>query len=392
MKVAIAREIVQGETRVAAVPDTVARLKAAGFDVWVQEGAGEGSYISDAAYREAGAEVEAELSSLYQSADVILKVQPPSVQEIALFPVGSVLISFLHMARNENLLAELASREITTLALELLPRISRAQSMDVLSSQASLAGYKAVIIAADRLGKILPLQMTAAGTLAPARVFVLGAGVAGLQAIATARRLGAVVEAYDVRPAVKEEVESLGARFVDLPLESAEGSGGYAAEQTKDYLQRQRELLGERVAAADVVITTASIPGRTAPSLISGAMVKAMRPGSVIVDLAADSGGNCEVTEPGEEIEFEGVRVVGIRDVPTTISQHASQTYSRNIANLLLSLLEAGELRIDFADEIVKAVCVTFKGEVLWHPKAPLGQKDSQSNGDEVKENKGDLP
>ncbi|MHB8190620.1 MAG: Re/Si-specific NAD(P)(+) transhydrogenase subunit alpha [Ferrimicrobium sp.] len=366
MKVVIPVETATGETRVAAVPDTVAKMTAAGVGVWVQEGAGLAANFVDSDYEASGAKVTADLNELYQDATVILRVQPPDPGEIAAIPAGAVLISMIYAVRNSELIEQLAAAGITTFAMELIPRISRAQSMDVLSSQASIAGYKAVLVGAERLDKILPMQMTAAGTLAPARIFVLGAGVAGLQAIATARRLGAVVEAFDVRPAVREEVESLGAKFVNVPVESSEGVGGYAKEQSEEQLRLQRELLGEKVAGADVVITTAAIPGRRAPLLITAEMVQAMRVGSVVVDLAADTGGNCEATVPGEEVSVNGVIVVGTGDLARTVPHHASQTYSRNLTNLVLSLIREGVLAVDFEDDVVRAICVTHEGVVRY--------------------------
>lgn len=364
MKVVIPKETAEGERRVAAIPDTAVKLKEAGFEVWVQQGAGLEAHHSDASYIDAGVTVTDDVGELFAGAEAVLKVQPPTVEEAALIPEDAVLISFLYPVRNPAVVKALSEGRVTSLALELLPRISRAQSMDALSSQASLAGYKAVVIAANQLDKIIPMQMTAAGTLAPARVFVLGAGVAGLQAIATARRLGAIIEAFDVRSAVKDQVESLGAKFIDIPLEAAEGSGGYASEQSESYLERQRELLGERVAAADIVITTAAIPGKRAPILVTKDMVSRMRKGSVVVDLAAESGGNCEATVPGDVVNYEGITIVGLRDIPTSVSVHASQTYSRNVSNLLLALLKDGHISLDFSDEIVNASCVTFAGEI----------------------------
>jgi NAD(P) transhydrogenase subunit alpha len=369
MKVAVPREATAGETRVAAVPDTVRKLAGAGLEVAVEAGAGAGARLDDAAYREAGAEVAADAGHMLASADAVLKVQAPTPDEVARLKSGSVLISFLQPATQADAVRALAARGVSALSLELLPRISRAQSMDALSSQASLAGYKAVIMAAARLSKFYPMLMTAAGTIPPARVLVLGAGVAGLQAIATARRLGAVVEAYDVRPAVKEEVHSLGATFLELSLEGQEGTGGYAREQSEEFLRRQRELLTERVGVADVVITTAAIPGRRAPVLISAEMVRGMRPGSVIVDLAAETGGNVELTRAGEVIEVQGVTVDGTRNVAGTVPFHASLLYSRNVANLLLYLVKDGKLELDFEDEIVSGSCVTHAGQVV-HPGA----------------------
>jgi H+-translocating NAD(P) transhydrogenase subunit alpha len=365
VKVAVPKEQAPGETRVAAVPDTVAKLRAAGLEVGVQAGAGAHANLGDAAYAEAGAVVVPDLATLLSGAGVVLKVQAPSPEEVRMLRQGSLLISFLQPASQAAVVKALAAQGVTALSLELVPRISRAQSMDALSSQASLAGYKAVIMAAGRLGKFFPMLMTAAGTIPPARVLVLGAGVAGLQAIATARRLGAVVEAYDVRPAVKEEVQSLGATFIDLELEAKAGEGGYAGEQSEDFLRRQRELLGERVAAADIVITTAAVPGRRAPVLVTAEMVRGMRAGSVIVDLAAESGGNVELTRPGELANVGGVWIDGTPNVAGTVPLHASLLFSRNVANLLLYLWKDGELNLNFEDEVVRGSCVTYQGQVV---------------------------
>jgi NAD(P) transhydrogenase subunit alpha len=369
MKVGVPREVQPGEHRVALTPDTTRKLSAAKLEVVVQAGAGTAAGVTDEAYTEAGATVMADERRLLQQAEIVLKVQPPMLEEVPLLREGALMISFLQPASNGELIKALAARRVTAFSLELLPRISRAQSMDALSSQASLAGYKAVVMAANRLGKFFPMLMTAAGTIAPARVLVLGAGVAGLQAIATARRLGAVVEAYDVRPAVREEVQSLGARFLELELETQEGAGGYAREQSEEFLKRQRTLIGDRVAAADVVITTAAIPGRKAPLLVTLDMVRRMRPGSVIVDLAAESGGNCEATRPGQVVELGGVFVDGTRNVPSTVAGHASQLYARNVQNLLLYLVKDGAVSLDFEDDIVKGACVTHNGEIV-HPQA----------------------
>ena len=349
----------------ALVPDTATKLAAAGLQVAVQAGAGEAAYLTDAMYEAAKATVVADAPTLLKDADAVLKVQPPTPAETKLLNRGAVLISFLQPATQSDAVRALAAQGVTAFSLELVPRISRAQSMDALSSQASASGYKSVLMAAERLGKVFPMMMTAAGTVAPARVLVMGAGVAGLQAIATARRLGAVVSAYDVRPAVKEEVQSLGATFVELPLESQEGQGGYAREQSEEFLRKQRELIGEYIAKSDVLITTAAVPGRRAPLLVTGDMVRGMRPGSVIVDLAAESGGNVELTKPGEEIDVNGVTIVGTRNVPSTMPLHASQLYARNVANLLLHLVKDGAINLDFADEITKGACVTHGGEVV---------------------------
>jgi len=365
VKVAIPKETAEAERRVALVPDTATKLIAAGLQVSVQTGAGASAYLNDSAYQAAGVTVEPDESALFKDAGAVLKVQPPSQSEVRLLPKGSVLVSFLQPATDAGIVRALAAQGVTAFSLELVPRISRAQSMDALSSQASASGYKAVLMAAELLGKFFPMMMTAAGTVAPARVLVMGAGVAGLQAIATARRLGAVVSAYDVRPAVKEEVHSLGATFIELPLESQEGEGGYARAQSEEFLRKQRELIGEHIAKSDVVITTAAVPGRRAPLLVTADMVKGMRPGSIIVDLAAESGGNVELTKAGSDVDVNGVLIVGRLNVPSTMPLHASQLYARNVANLLLHLVKDGAINLDFEDEITKGACVTHAGEIV---------------------------
>ncbi len=365
MKVAVPKESEPGEKRVALVPDTAKTLIAAGLEVSVEHDAGTSAYLADEAYEKAGVKVEDRAGTMLHYADAVLKVQAPRESEISLLKKGAVLISFLQPATQGDIVRSLAQHGITSFSLELLPRISRAQSMDALSSQASASGYKAVLMAADRLGKFFPMMMTAAGTVAPARVLVMGAGVAGLQAIATARRLGAVVSAYDVRPAVKEEVQSLGATFIELPLETQEGEGGYAREQSEEFLSKQRELIGEHVAKSDVVITTAAVPGRRAPLLVTKDMVKGMRPGSVIVDLAAETGGNVELTQAGKDVDVGGVTILGTRNVPSTMALHTSQLYARNVANLLLNMVKNGALHLDFSDEITKGSCVTHGGEIV---------------------------
>ncbi len=365
MKVGTPKETAPDERRVALVPDTATRLAAAALEVSVESGAGSAAHITDEAYQQAGAKIVNGASALLGEADAVLKVQAPSAAEVELIKKDAVLISFLQPATQGDIVRALAKHGVTAFSLELVPRISRAQSMDALSSQASAAGYKAVLMAAGRLGKFFPMLMTAAGTIPPARVLVMGAGVAGLQAIATARRLGAVVSAYDVRPAVKEEVESLGATFIELALETQEGEGGYAREQSEEFLRKQRELIGEHVAKSDVVITTAAVPGRRAPLLVTGEMVKGMRPGSVIVDLAAETGGNVELTEAGKDVEVGGVTIIGTRNVPSTMPLHASQLYARNVANLLLHLVKDGAIVLDFEDEITKGSCVTHAGEIV---------------------------
>jgi len=369
MKVGVVKETAAGERRVGLVPDGVARLTTAGLQVSIEAGAGLQAFINDEAYHKAGATIVPAANPLLQEADAVLKVQAPSLEEVSTMHAGALSISFLQPSTNAEVVRALARQGITAFSLELVPRISRAQSMDALSSQAGVAGYKSVLMAANRLGKFFPLLITAAGTVTPARVLVLGAGVAGLQAIATARRLGAIVEAYDVRPAVKEEVKSLGASFVELQLEAQEGQGGYAREQSEEFLKRQRELIGEHVAAADVVITTAAIPGRRAPILVTQEMVSRMRPGSVIVDLAADTGGNVEATKPGEIQVINGVTVDGTRNVASTMPVHASQLFSRNVSALLLALVKDGALKLDLNDDIVKGACLTHRGEII-HPRA----------------------
>ncbi len=365
MKVAIPKESAADERRVALVPDTAAKLIAASLEVSLESGAGAGAYFPDEVYEKAGVKVVKGAAALLKDADAVLKVQAPAPNEIGLLKSGAVLISFLQPSTQADIVRALAKRGVTAFSLELVPRISRAQSMDALSSQASAAGYKAVLMAASRLGKFFPMMMTAAGTVAPARVLVMGAGVAGLQAIATARRLGAVVSAYDVRPAVKEEVQSLGATFIELALESQQGEGGYAREQSEEFLRKQRELIGEHVAKSDVVITTAAVPGRRAPLLVTGEMVKGMRPGSVIVDLASDTGGNVELTQSGKDVDVAGVTIIGTRNVPSTMPLATSQLLARNLANLLLHLVKDGSITLDFEDEITKGSCVTHGGEIV---------------------------
>ena len=369
MKVGVVKETLAGERRVALVPDAVIKLIAAKLEVAIQAGAGSEAFLADEAYQKAGATIISEAQTLLGQSDAVVKVQPPNLDEVGALRSGAILISFLQPSTNGDAVKALARQKVTAFSLELVPRISRAQSMDALSSQAGVAGYKAVLIAANRLGKFFPLLITAAGTVTPARVLVLGAGVAGLQAIATARRLGAVVEAYDVRPAVKDEVKSLGARFVELPLEAQQGQGGYAAQQSEEFLRRQRELIGDHVAASDVVITTAAVPGRKAPILVTKDMVARMRPGSVIVDLAADTGGNVELTKPGEAVVTGGVTIDGPRNLASTMPVHASQLFSRNVSTLLLSIVKDGQPNIDFNDEIVKGSCLTNAGELI-HPQA----------------------
>jgi len=347
----------EDERRVALVPDAVRSLLDAGLDVVVESGAGRHTYASDDSYRAAGAQVLA--GDVIAGSDVVLTVSPLTLDQARLLLQGAITVGFLPVAAHPDLVSALRDRQVLAFAMEQVPRIARAQSMDALSSQGLVAGYRAALVAAQMLPRFFPLFMTAAGTVAPARVLVLGAGVAGLQAIATARRLGAVVEAYDVRPSSADEVRSMGAAFIDLGLESLEGAGGYAREMAEERASRQRELLTPYAGASDVVITTAAVPGRRAPLLLTTAMVEGMRAGSVVVDLAAESGGNCELSRPGETVEHRGVQVWGARDVPSSMPVHASQLYSRNVTSLLLLMTSDGQVVPDFEDEIVATSCVT---------------------------------
>jgi NAD(P) transhydrogenase subunit alpha len=355
MRVGVPKETAAGERRVALVPETVSRL-GEGIEVVVEAGAGGAAGFPDEAYREAGATIGDPWA-----ADVVIKVASPSAAESARLRSGQALIAFLSPLTDREGVQRLADAGVDAFALESVPRITRAQPMDALSSQATVGGYKAALIAADRLPRFLPMLMTAAGTIPPAKVLVLGAGVAGLQAIATARRLGAVVSGFDVRAAVREQVESLGATFLDLGIQGEETEGGYARELTPDQQAAQQAELQARIPQFDAVITTAAIPGRPAPKLISAEAVRAMRPGSVIVDLAAETGGNCELTSPGEEIVEGGVTIVGTTNLPSTMATHASQLLSRNMASLLGLLVKDGALALDWDDEIVAGACVTRK-------------------------------
>ncbi|MFM6023225.1 MAG: Re/Si-specific NAD(P)(+) transhydrogenase subunit alpha [Dolichospermum sp.] len=370
MKIAVAKEIEICERRVALIPETVAKLVKQGLEVFVEAGAGEKAFFSDADYETAGAKIISDSAQLWREADILLKVSPPQTREdsqaeIELLKPGSVLISFLNPLGNPVIAQQLANRQITALSMELIPRSTRAQSMDALSSQASLAGYKAVLIAAAALPKYFPMLTTAAGTIAPAKVFIMGAGVAGLQAIATARRLGAVVEAFDIRPAVKEEVQSLGAKFVEVKLEEETvAAGGYAKEISEDSKKRTQELVAVHVKNADIVITTAQVPGRQAPRLVTEEMVAQMKPGSVIVDLAAEQGGNCACTEAGKDIIWNGVTIIGPINLPSSMPVHASQLYAKNVTSLMQLLIKDKALEINFGDDIVDAACVTHGGEI----------------------------
>jgi NAD(P) transhydrogenase subunit alpha len=372
MRIAVAREAGAGEPRVAATPETAKKLKGLGAEVVVQSGAGVAAGMLDPEYEAAGATIARTIQDALRDADVVLKVHRPSEAELKNYKKGALVIAIMDPFGNEAALQAMAEAGITAFAMELMPRITRAQVMDVLSSQANLAGYRAVIDAAAEYGRALPMMMTAAGTVPAAKVFVMGAGVAGLQAVATARRLGAVVTATDVRPAAKEQVESLGAKFVaveDEEFKQAETAAGYAKEMSKEYQAKQAALVAEHIKKQDIVITTALIPGRPAPRLISAEMVRAMRPGSVIVDLAVERGGNCEVSKPGEVAEIDGVKVVGHLNMPGRLAASASNLYARNLYAFLEILIDknARALAVDWNDEIVKATALTRDGAVI-HP------------------------
>jgi len=364
MIVGVPKELAPGERRVALVPELVARLTKAGLGVIVESGAGAAAGFLDSSYIDVGARVESEV---FDKADILLKVQPPTIVEVEKMKADAVLISFLQPYTSTAEIQALAACRITSFSMELMPRITRAQPMDALSAMSTVAGYKAVLLAASSLPKFFPLLMTAAGTVTPAHVFIIGAGVAGLQAIATAMRLGAVVEAYDTRPAVKEQVESLGAKFADLGLETkdAEAKSGYAKAQTEEFYKKQQEMMIRYVTAADVVIPTALIPGQRAPVLITEEMVRGMRPGSVIIDLAAEQGGNCALTVPGQEVVKYGVIIIGPLNLPSTMPFHASQMYARTTTNFLAHLLKDGVLRLDLSDELTRSPLVTHQGEIL---------------------------
>ncbi len=370
MKIAVPRETAEGETRVALTPQIAGQLVADGLEVLVQSGAGDASSNLDEAYRDAGATIVPDAPKLYSEADVVLRVGRPSDEEVEMLRDRTVLIGTLGALAKPELAQRLAKRGVTAISMDAIPRITRAQSMDTLSSQATVGGYKAVLIAAERLPKFFPLLTTAAGTIRPARGIVMGAGVAGLMAIGTARRLGAVVEATDVRPVVKEQVESLGGTFIEVEMTEeekakAETAGGYATEMSDDYKRRQAELIAERVKEADFIITTALIPGRPAPKLVTDEMVKSMKPGSVIIDMAAEMGGNVEGTEPNREVVRHGVTIVGITNLPATMPGSATQMYAKNIQTLIKHLVADGKLELDFDDEITRGATITHGGKVV---------------------------
>ncbi|HUK75849.1 MAG TPA: Re/Si-specific NAD(P)(+) transhydrogenase subunit alpha [Nitrososphaerales archaeon] len=369
MIVGVPKETAALERRVSIAPETVSKL-GAGVSVLVEKGAGEGAGFPDSEYTAAGATMANDAQSLYAQADVVLKVSPFTPDEASWVKEGATTISFLYPVANIDAVKKLMARKATAFAMELIPRISRAQPMDALSSQANIAGYKAVLLAADTVPKLFPLMMTAAGTISPAKVFILGAGVAGLQAIATAKRLGAVVEAYDVRPVVKEQVMSLGAKFAEMPVEAkdAQDAGGYAKAMGEEFTRKQQEFLAQRAKPMDVVITTALIPGARAPILITEEAVKGMHPGSVIVDLAAEAKGNCAITEPGKTVVKYGVTIHGPLNLPSTMAPEASRLYSKNISGLLQLMLKDGKLAIDTKDEVVKGSMVLNAGQVVHMP------------------------
>jgi NAD(P) transhydrogenase subunit alpha len=375
MLIGVPREIASGERRVALVPEVVSQLTRAGHRVVVERGAGLRAGFTDEAYRAEGCDLADSAEEIYSTAQMILKVQRPGRAEVGEAELdqmkeGSILIGLLQPSGDPSLFQQLAERQIIACSMELVPRTTRAQMMDALSSQSTVAGYKAVLLAANALQKFFPMLMTAAGTVRPARVLVIGAGVAGLQAIATARRIGAVVEAFDTRPVVKEQVQSLGAKFVELDLhgEDAQDAGGYARELSKDHIRREKELIHKRALQSDVIITTALIPGKPAPMLVDAETVAAMQPGSVIVDLAGEQGGNCELSVPGETVVRHDVTIIAPLHISSDLAFHASQMYAKNVAALVVLLAPKGELNLNFSDDIIDAVCITAGGEIRHAP------------------------
>lgn len=377
LTIALIKETAELEKRVALIPETAAKLIENGQQVWVETGAGTASSFPDSSYKEAGCTIKKDRNQLISEADVLLSIQTPSKEEIDKMKKGSVLICFLWALQNPETVEQLQKKGITALGMDAIPRISRAQNMDALSSMSSIAGYKASLIGANELDRYMPMMMTAAGTIKPAKVLVLGAGVAGLQAIATSKRLGAVVEAFDIRPVVKEQVESLGATFVEIPdiEDDTETEGGYAKELSKDSQERQRQVIHEHVKKSDIVITTALIPGKPAPLLVTEQMVHDMKPGAVVVDLAAEQGGNCELTEPGKIAEVNAVKLVGLLNLPSQLAHHASQLYSKNMMALLNHLFDDGTLHFDFEDEITLNTTITHDGDII----SPLLKENQKS-------------
>ena len=390
MIIGIPKETYPGEQRVALIPATLPSLKKEGMEVQIETGAGAASGYPDDAYAEKGGTIVPSRAQLFETAQIIAQVRllganpEHGLTDLPLMQPDQIIVGMADALANPESIRELTTRRVRAFAMELMPRITRAQSMDVLSSMGTVSGYKAVLMAADALPKMFPMLMTAAGTVAPAKVFVIGAGVAGLQAVSMARRLGAAVEAYDVRPAVKEQVLSLGAKFVDLPLDTqeAEDKGGYAKAQDESFYRRQRELLTKVIASSDVVITTATVPGKKAPVLITADMVAGMSPGSVIIDLAAERGGNCELTQAGQTLVAHGVTVIGTENLPSLVPYHASQMYSKNIATFLLHLVKKGELTINREDEITRETLLTCDGDVV-HPQIREILDPSAGKGEE---------
>jgi len=375
LRLAVPNEIVPGERRIALDPVVARKLIDLGVDVRMQKGAAASAHFSDEQFD--GVTLIESVEELYKDADIIFKVQPPSMDELNMMKDGSVIVSFMAPHKNQDLIQRMCEKKTTSLAMELVPRITRAQSMDALSSQASIAGYKGVIMGADKASVFFPMLTTAAGTIRPAKVLVIGAGVAGLQAIATARRLGAVVEAYDVRSATKEQCESLGAKFIDTGV-SADGEGGYARELTDEEKQQQQDVLDKHIALSDVIITTAAIPGRPSPRIISADVVARMKVGSVIVDLASEGGGNCELTQPGETVDFEGrVTIHGPLNVPSQVPIHASEMYAKNLFNLVSPFIREGELALDWDDEVIKNTALTHEGEIKAERYKNTGEQQS---------------
>lgn len=376
MKIAIPKEILPGERRVAAVPETVDKMVKGGLEVWVESQAGQAASFPNSDYEKVGAKIAPDAAAVYADADIVIKIQRPLFNEkagkgeIDLMKEGAILIALLQPMSYPDLVQKIAARKISAFSVDLIPRITRAQRMDVLSSMSSIAGYKAVLLAGSAFGKLIPMMTTAAGTLPPAKCLILGAGVAGLQAIATAKRLGASVEAFDTRPAVKEQVKSLGAEFVELDLghEQAEDAGGYAKELSAEFYKKEKELIHQHVKGADIVITTALIPGKKAPVLITAEMVKDMKKGSVIVDMAVEQGGNCELSKVGQDVVEHGVTIIGATNLPATVPIHASLSYAKNMNNFLFHLYVNKELKLDLNDEITKGALVTHKGEIV-NPK-----------------------
>jgi NAD(P) transhydrogenase subunit alpha len=364
MRIGVPKETAAGERRVALVPEVVTKLKARGLEVVVQKGAGEEALLPDAAFAEAGARISADPAEIWKS-DVVLTIAPPTSEQIRLLAPGSILIGFLAPLTSPQTTRALADAKATAFAMESIPRISRAQSMDALSSQSNVAGYKAALLGAEQMGRFYPMLMTAAGTIPPAKVLVLGVGVAGLQALATAKRLGARTTGYDVRPEVAEQVRSLGAQWLDLGVE-ASGEGGYARELTEEERARQQQALTDAIKGFDVVITTALVPGREAPKLVTAQAVEGMKPGSVIVDLAGEAGGNSELTEPGQTVVRHDVKIVSPLNLPASMAEHSSQLFARNVLALLdLFVAEDGSLKLDFDDEIVSGACIVRDGEIV---------------------------